>query len=91
MLIEIFFGFTQYYFFSELENAKVRILENLKKSSLMLDEQDKCCTVKLDEFLTEIQISAVGKQSKISLDNLQSANILTKVCCIYIFIKKRLK
>ena len=88
MLIEIFSGFTQYNFFSQLENAKVRILENLKKSSLMLDEQDKSCTVKLDEFLTEIQISAVGKQSKISLDNLQSANILTKVCCIYIFIKK---
>jgi len=63
---------------SELENANVKTLENLKKSSLMLDEQDKPCTVKLDEFLTEIQISAVGKQSKISLDHLKSANILTK-------------
>lgn len=48
----------------------------------MLDEQDKPCTVKLDEFLTEIQIFAVGKQSKISLDHLRSANILTKVCSI---------
>ena len=48
----------------------------------MLDEQDKPCTVKLDEFLTEIQISAVGKQSNISLDHLKSANILTKVCRI---------
>ena len=82
MHIEIFFRIPAILFFSELENANVKTLENLKKSSLMLDEQDKPCTVKLDEFLTEIQISAVGKQSKIFLDHLKSANILTKVCCI---------
>ena len=46
----------------------------------MLDEQDKLCTVKLDEYLTKIHLASEGKKPDvINLAGILSANILTKV------------
>ena len=75
-ILRIFFRF------SEDENAKLRQLKRLQVATEFHNRQEKRTTIVIDEHLTVMILkTAAAEPVELLLRNVESANILTKVCC----------